>query len=387
MKTYNFHWEVSDLLTLFGNALNDIIIRRYDNNSKTAYTDQIHVNFRYGPKTRTLSDLVNKNAHIQLPVISYFQTGVKRDPSRVFNNIQGSYYNISPTLSGYEHLRQPLPVDIGIGVSIIARFQQDIDQILDNFLVWFDPYIVVSYEIPYFPHEVRASIFWNENVSFEYPLDIAAEAPYRIIANTNFEIKGWLYKPEPPPTSKIYRIVTTFISVSDIYQDYYTNLAMTTSANSEVFMISARPHVTKVIPYLTIPNQIHEFTVLGDMFQFTSGVYIIPSYGVYPDNMISFCNPLSGNHKLSASYPGFSGISIANWTIENEKAITFIMPSAIGYGVADILIQNEAGYGKISQDAKRNPPNPYPPQLVDEYNNWTAYQVPWASGIQIIQSS
>ena len=61
-------------------------------------------------------------------------------------------------------------------MSIIGRFQTDIDQILTNFLPYCDPYVVVSWKwpdiIPWTDFEIRSHIKWNENVTINYPIDI-----------------------------------------------------------------------------------------------------------------------------------------------------------------------------------------------------------------------
>lgn len=394
MKTYNYNWEVKNLVTLFINALNDVIIKRYDDTHLSH--DDIHVNFRYSPKTRTLHDLVNKNMHLQLPIISCYITGITREVGRVFNNIEGSYWNLSPQVTGSEHMLQPLPVKIKMGVSIIGRYQTDIDQIIDNIFVWFDPYIVVSSEVPFFPHEMRACIMWDEHISMEYPLDIDATKPYRIVGNTSFDILGWLYKPSASPIGKIYKIDTSFIAVSNVYFDDFEMMAtQRTPETTDFFTISARPFVSKIIPYLALTGTPIEFALYGNMFQFTSGIFVSGSPGVFPVSQYvsavsawtwgeSFVDIFSSFPKLSATYPGFSAAPITAWEVQGEKSLTFTMPSAANIGFVNVIVWNEAGYGQLTVDSLRQTFNPYDSSM-PEYSTWVNWQPPYISGVEITQ--
>lgn len=378
MKTYNYNWEVKNLVTLFINAINDVVIKRY--NEDKSVEDQIHVNALYMPKNRALHDIVNKNQHLQLPIISCWIGNLQRDNNRVFNNIQGSYYNITPSVSGFEHMLQPLPVDLTMNMSIIARFQTDIDQIIDNILVNFDPYITVSYEVPHFPQEVRSTIHWNQNCNLEYPTDINNTQPYRVIGNTSFVIKGWLFKPPQSPVGKIYKIDTSFIAVSTIYSNYSLLSGLQNQYNTDEFIISGRPFVNKVIPERTIRFDNTEFMIKGDMFNFTEGIYV--SGSTFPLSSYTFIDNFSANGKLSGAYPGFSAIPISSWNIESNNILTFTIPPAVSAGYFNIILYNQAGYGSIMIDSRSNTLNPYPSSM-PEYSTWQASQPNYISGVQV----
>jgi hypothetical protein len=373
--------EVKILVTQFIDALSEIIIQR--RNKDADIEDQIEVNIIYSPKQRTLWDLINKNQHIQIPVISCYITGFARDPQRVFNKIQGSYYNTFPASSGSELLLQPLPVNITMGVSIITRYQTDLDQILGQ-LAYFDPYIVVSYMDPLLSFtEVRSTIYWDEAVKIQYPVETVANQPTRIIADTSFLIKGWLYKKPMPDVGKIYEIKTNFTSVSELDLNYSLLTALRTSDNTEYFDISAIPQIQKVFPNYTLTGVEDEFILYGDMFYFKdhciSGLYAIPlDDNIY--NSISWFDPLSSEPSLSSQYPGFSGINIPNFTIQSNNIITFYLPSTENFGFIDLLAWNEAGYSKLTNAIKSNY-QPWVDSAEAEY--FQRWQDPSVLGIEV----
>jgi hypothetical protein len=43
---------------------------------------------------------------------------------------------------------QPIPVNLTLDVNIICYFKEDLDQIIQNFVVNCNPYIMVSWKIP-----------------------------------------------------------------------------------------------------------------------------------------------------------------------------------------------------------------------------------------------
>ena len=222
MKNQYYGFELKDMIRQFITAFHEIIINRY-NRSKTV-VDQLKVGFYYGPKERALHDIVNKAQSLKLPTIAVHYTSITRDPDRVFNKIPGFYYSKAPSVSGgafdSDHLKTPIPVNIGISMSIMAKFQTDMDQILSNFVPYNNPYIIISWIVPTSQNlvnnlEIRTEVLWDGNLSLDYPVEVSGTQPARIIANTNFTMKGWLFKgPPTEDTKNIFTIDQDFVPVN-----------------------------------------------------------------------------------------------------------------------------------------------------------------------------
>lgn len=229
MKAQTFHFEIKDLITQFVAAFDDIVIRRF--NKDRVEQQKIHVRYVYAPKQRVMYDLVNKAQNLTVPVVSVSITSVRRDETRVFNKVGGFYYpsaGADRTIANKSNFfRAPVPVNVEVSVSILTRFQSDMDQIISNFVPYSNPYIILSWTLPSKlfasgfskKFEIRSEVLWNENIALSYPTDIAATEKYRIVADTGFTIKGWLFPSES--TSKaignIYYIDTTFTPISSVY--------------------------------------------------------------------------------------------------------------------------------------------------------------------------
>lgn len=403
MKNYTHHFEIEDILQQFAAALNDIIVKRY--NIDRAPSDQLHVNFVYAPKSRVLSDLVTKNQHFKLPCISISIGGMRRAPNRVFNKINGSWFadtrSRAPSAQYWANLLQPVPVDITVNVSIIARFQSDIDQILTNFIPYTDPYFVISWKwpdlIPFSDFEIRSTVKWGESVDYQYPKDIAAEASYWTNADTSFTIEGWIFKNRAPDGKPIYVIEHSFTSVSGIE---ISPILQTYEGenNTEYFTISARPQPTLIDPFYvylgneTIPLE-KQFTVTGKMIDYVETVYLSSgnwdmfNYTTTGDFITA--GPLRvdafsvSSFAASAAYPAFSGIEMlsANWAIVDNNHLSFsFTPQTTG--IFDVILLNEAGYGILTHDCIRPTLNPYPIDSA-EYSSYVEYQYPCASGVEV----
>jgi hypothetical protein len=98
-------------------------------------------------------------------------------------------------------------------------------------------------------------------------------------------------------------------------------------------------------------------------------------------NMFSYnssYNPfLTGSLTQKNSYPAFFGIVVPEFTIIDDKILVFNIPEQPKTtGFIDVIMENEAGYGKLTNDTVL----PY----VSAFRGSENLQFPWISGIEII---
>lgn len=208
-------------MTQFVAAFNSVVINRYDKD-RIPSEKKIRVSYVYSPKQRVIQDLVNKSMHLTLPVIAVSIAGIQRDSSRVFNKLLGSFY-ANNGVGTTDFLPQPVPINISVNMSILTKYQTDMDQILSNFVPYSNPYVIISWKVPQefveIPQEIRTEVLWSENISMSYPTDIDSSTPFRVSADTSFTIKGWLFSKNQGPVNNIFVIDANFIPVSgfDVY--------------------------------------------------------------------------------------------------------------------------------------------------------------------------
>jgi hypothetical protein len=223
VKNYTFNWEVQTLIEQFVGAFNDVIIKRYDKNETiVAPLSGDKVLFVYSPKQRVFSNLNSPAAGgLSVPVIAVNLASIARDQSRVFNKIDGFNINFESNDGSGEFVLpvlQPVPVNITVDMTIITRYQADMDQILTNFIPYCDPYIIISWKLPglkksTIPYEIRSEVLWSGNIALQYPNDLTGTQPYRITATTQFTIKGWMFKQFNDVIKKIYTIDSKYLTI------------------------------------------------------------------------------------------------------------------------------------------------------------------------------
>jgi hypothetical protein len=268
VKQQTFHFEIRDVLTQFVTAFDNIIINRYDKNRIAQ--NKVQVRYVYAPKQRVLYDLVNLAQNITVPVVSISIASVSRDEARVFNKINGYYFpsGTSDVSSGSTsiHYNSPVPVNIAVNMSIMTKFQTDMDQILSNFIPYNNPYIILSWKVPTdlssggfaIPQEIRSEVLWSGSVNLNYPTDISANEKYKIVGDTSFTIKGWLFPSVQNPVGNIFYIDSNFYatnvltSVAELTATQYT-YDPSTNLTTEVETVSTfgYPQITNLIQYTT----------------------------------------------------------------------------------------------------------------------------------------
>lgn len=273
MKQYSYYFEVKDLVLQFLAAFDNVVIKRYDKNRNPLTTQQVR--YVYAPKQRVLFDLVNPAQNVTLPCISITINSISRDNNRVFNKNAGFYAHGTPTerAPGGQsyYYKAPVPVNIDISMSIIARYQSDMDQILSNFVPFNNPYIILSWTIPKefnlpYTQEIRTEVAWSGNINLEYPTDINGQQKAQIIANTGFTIKGFLFPDPQDPVNNIFRIDVSMTAVSagtPLEYGAYNTLksqvitdqdSLSAFYNTDTFSVSGRPVITGVQLYTTPAN-------------------------------------------------------------------------------------------------------------------------------------
>jgi hypothetical protein len=290
-------------------------------------------------------------------------TGISRDNSRVFNKLEGFYYGTNKSSA---RLKPPVPVNIDVSVSIISRFQSDMDQILSNFIPYTNPYVVISWKVPgefALPElqEIRSEVLWDGSVKMDYPIDLAGNEKARIVADTNFTIKGWLFKEaDDNVVNNIYYIKENFYAENII--TYYEDM----SGNTYTFPASSG--VTNELEYIELSGTptISNWFWNGVMVDY-SGMSFVPgntaTVMLYGSNytklkglLLSATNDTvySSNATLTTiptftRQSGIRGQIIEDFNVINDNILTFNLPilqynKRVLNGKIVFVPFNDAGY-------------------------------------------
>jgi len=295
VKARPYYFEIKDMVAQFVAAFDDIVIGRF--NKDREEEDRINVRYLYAPKQRVMHDIINLNKTITIPAVAVSVGSVTRDATRVFNKIDGFYYgaNAEGSKAGQmysRHVKTPIPINLELNVSILARYQTDVDQILSNFVPFCNPYVIISWYLPKafnmaVDQEIRSEVLWNGSVSMNYPVELTGTQKARVTADTTFTVKGWLFKDEDQPAGNIFYVDQNFVA-EDVITEYESMTGAEISGNlTESFETSASPYVTGLfvngvrledpIVYDTTPSDDLDIKLQGMRFNLLDGLVLSAS--------------------------------------------------------------------------------------------------------------
>lgn len=355
MKEQSFNFEIKDLLTQFLAAFDDVVIKRYDANRVAKET--IDVRYILAPKQRVMYDIVNKAQNLTLPVVAVNITGISRDTSRVFNKLD-SIYNQTGDYTRSQVL-MPIPINIEISMSILARYMQDMDQILSNFIPYNNPYIILSWKeptkIPSQVVEIRSEVLWSGNISLNEPTDISYSDKFRVVADTSFTIKGWLFRNKNETSNPIYFIDANFITtrgdmiITDTdYEAFFASL----SGNVETVSLSATPTITSVFysPSGSMIPLDNSFTVNLTSSR-PNNIVLYGTNFTYTDCVLLSTNGSSSfTNRVSSITSAYTG-SVSGYVLDtryyqavNDGIMNIDFSGLSGRGPFNLVVNNPAGW-------------------------------------------
>ena len=364
MKKYTYNFEIKDLLTQFVAAFDDTVIKRFNN--QRSERQKIQVRYVFAPKQRVIYDIINKAQNITLPVVTIDLTSVSYDSSRAFNKVNKIHTYLTEDKS--VSMPMPTPINLTVNMSILGKYMQDVEQIITNFAPYTNPYIILAWKEPSTvenPIEIRTEVLWDENISINCPTETTYSDKFRIVADTSFTIKGWLFKGENVEDSPIYFIENNFIAldsnwnlqqpVSAIdYENFYDQFK--TGADIDLYVDSFRLSGTPAIDTvyynsegrlievttntpvkLNKQTNINNFTIIGDNYNQTTAVLLSPDNSTLINNFTAFDTTYTG------PVTGFI-LPTEYYTVLSNNTLNITMPELSAAGNIDIIINNPAGW-------------------------------------------
>lgn len=349
-------------------AFDDTVIKRYNKSGQAQ--QNVAVRYVMAPKQRVMYDIVNKNQNLELPVVAVNLQSVVYDTNRVFNKLSNfdNYANAKSSTS----LRTPVPVNLNVSMSIMCRYMQDMEQILTNFVPYTNPYIVLAWEEPVdsalsgHPIEIRTEVLWDQNIALNTPTETTYSDKFRIIADTTFTIKGWLFRNINDTASPIYFIDQNFINVDNGYNlqqplstlDYENFFqALTADADIDTIPLSGIPEITNIF-----------FNASGATFPITQATTITNNVAQYPNKTFTLIGAhydqtefvmLSSNDTITTGFTSLSTpytgdvegylLPLSSWTVMSDEVMNVTLPAFDNPGRFDIIVKNPAGW-KTSAD-------------------------------------
>jgi len=152
---------------------------------------------------------------MKVPMFSVSITSIDYDDTRALNFYRKR--RIKQNSSQYQD-RMPIPYNIGMNLSVIAKYEAHIHQISENIVPFIAPYIIVKIKenintLTQIPRELR--IDFDGSIGREIPIEYLDTDRRTVRGDLNFTIKGWIYKPLTDQPGPILHIPIRFFKRED----------------------------------------------------------------------------------------------------------------------------------------------------------------------------
>jgi hypothetical protein len=200
LGNYFYHNSISKTVVAFGTLFNNIQVRHNDDAGNPVSV--LKVPLAYGPVQKFLARLEqnpsgDRKVATTLPRMSFEMVSIDYDPTRKSSAIQSFRTSISTEGSNMRKVFMPVPYNIGFELNIISKIQDDVLQIIEQILPYFQPSFNVTVNmIPEINEKRDIPIILNR-IGFrdDYENDYTTR---RIINYTlNFVAKTYLFNEIP----------------------------------------------------------------------------------------------------------------------------------------------------------------------------------------------
>jgi T4-like virus Myoviridae tail sheath stabiliser len=345
VERYTYNSEIRRMILHFLAAMDGAIVKRYDQNGVAQ--SEIVVNYLYANKSRVMKELVSADHNVSLPVVAVTLGGITRDNNRVKNK-QAEYVQRSST--GAVKLRNAVPVNITVSMSILTKYQSDMEQIINNFVAYFDPYIYISWKEPVTEREIRSKVIWDGTATPNFQSLFEKEEYERYECDTTFTIEGYIYKSEQENVAPICTIETDYVFFAN--RDPFILLDEDDNREGrEKKIISGipKPRFTDTF-IINADRSQNTIKLYGESLMHTDNVYISAS-DIGMLDMSAF-SPFQDNEDKIEYFPEFNGFPAPAFRRIGETILEIDLPEFSTAGRIDIICVNtDCGYGSLIEYA------------------------------------
>lgn len=281
LGTYSYNEIIRKTIIAFGTLFNNLEIRHEDQNGNDF--SLIKVPIAYGPIQKFLARLeqkpdLRKRVALTLPRMSFELTNIQYDPSRKVSTMQT--FNATDG-SNNKKIYMPVPYNLGIQLNIITKLNDDMLQIVEQILPYFQPQFNLTIDLVNSIGEKRDIPIIIENIQMSDNYEDDFNERRNLIYTINFTAKTYIFGVIANSTEGL---------IKQVQVDYFTS-TNTVNASRQV-RYTATPRAIKdynndAITVLAqeVNTEITSF-VVSDASQLISNSYImIGSEEMYIDKI------------------------------------------------------------------------------------------------------
>ena len=217
MFDYFYHEIFRKTVIGFGSLFNGISIKHV--NSAGQVVSVINVPLAYGPIQKFLARVeqqpnLNSPVQITLPRMSFEFTGLSYDPTRKLTTTQTFLSKTKTDPTDIRKTYMPVPYNMDFELSIMTKLNDDMLQIVEQILPYFQPSYTLTVNLIDSIGEKRDIPIILNNISMEDDYDGDYSTRRALIYTLNFTAKIYLFGPVSSGTSKdiIQKVSLGFVS-------------------------------------------------------------------------------------------------------------------------------------------------------------------------------
>ena len=218
MFEYFYHEILRRTVVSFGSLFNNITIKHSDNNGNV--TSVVKVPLAYGPTQKFLARLeqspnLNKPVQMTLPRMSFELVGLSYDPARKSTTTQTFLTSSSTNKKQEKRAYLPVPYNLDFELSVITKLNDDMLQIIEQILPYFQPAYTISVDLVNEIGEKRdiPVVLNNITMTDDYEGDFSTRRA--LIYTLRFTAKTYLFGPISSVSSDVIKKVSVGFIAGD----------------------------------------------------------------------------------------------------------------------------------------------------------------------------
>jgi hypothetical protein len=323
MFEYFYHEILRRTIVSFGSLFNNITIKH--NNSSNETVSSIKVPLAYGPTQKFLARLEqvpNLNAPIQmtLPRMSFEFTGLNYDASRKVTTTQTFVSAVTTDKTKPRKSYMPVPYNMSFELSIMTKLNDDMLQIIEQIIPYFQPAYTISVDLVETIGEKRDIPVVLEGISMQDDYEGDYSTRRALIYTLRFTAKTYLFG----TIADVSKDIINKVSIGFIAGDK-------TNTPTREISYSSEPRAIQSYTNNVITNLTSDITSTDTLIEVNSASGISVSSYITIDNEELKVSSISGN-KLTVIRGADSTTASAHVSGSEIKLITQADNALIQFG-------------------------------------------------------
>lgn len=194
MNKWFYYSGIRSASLALSDAFTGLTVKKIDGQGKV--TETVEVPLRYGLKEKFYYWINDKKQEIVFPIMALHQTQLQYDADRATAKLERFYPNsASPQdRTVWKELINPSPWKLTYNLGIATKFQIELEQILEQILPFFNPFLMINVTIPEIAFSYDAKVILG-TVSPETQTTIDIDNTRVVMWNIELTVDTWLFKP------------------------------------------------------------------------------------------------------------------------------------------------------------------------------------------------